>query len=90
MKRRTILSLILLLASAPAFAYQVSGSVVEATDSRIVIKKGKQNLEIARDAATRVSGDIQPGARVTVDYKMTATSIEPKAKARSKTKSSDK
>jgi len=91
MKRRMMMAMILLLAGAPALAYQVTGPVVEATDSKIVIKKGKENWEIARDASTRVMGDIQPGAKVTVEYKMTATGIEVKNKAkRSRSKSKDK
>jgi hypothetical protein len=91
MKRRMIMAAALLLASPLALAYQVTGPVVEMTDSKIVVKKGKENWDIARDAGTKVASDVKVGDRVTVDYKMTATSIEPNAKKkpRAKTKNKD-
>jgi hypothetical protein len=85
-----IMAAVLLLASPLALAYQVTGPVVEMTDSKIVVKKGKENWEIARDAGTKVVSDVNVGDRVTVDYKMTATSIEPKAKKKSRAKSKNK
>jgi len=78
MKRTMILATALLLASPLALAYQVTGPVLEVTDSKIVVQKGKEKWEIARDASTKVTGDLQKGARVTVEYRMTATSIEAK------------
>ena len=77
----------LLLTATPAMANKVTGSVSDVTDSNIVVKKGKQKLDIARDANTRVEGDLRKGAKVTVEYTMTATSIavkESKRKARKK------
>jgi hypothetical protein len=68
----------LLLGAPAAMAYQVTGPVMEVTDSKIVVQKGKENWEIARDKDTKVTGDLKKGARVTVQYKMTATSIEAK------------
>lgn len=90
MKRKLIMTAVLLLASPLALANQVTGQVVEMTDTRIVIKKGKSDLEIARDAGTRLAGDVKVGDRVTVGYKMTATSIEPKAGKKSAAKSRNK
>lgn len=79
MKRMMIIiASALLLASPLAMAYQVTGPVVEVTDAKIVVKKGKENWEMARDAGTKVQGDVKKGAKVTVEYKMTATSIEVK------------
>jgi hypothetical protein len=82
----------LMLTATPAMANKVTGSVADVTDSNIVVKKGKQKLDIARDANTRVEGDLRKGAKVTVEYTMTATSIEAKpgrSKARAKTKKQD-
>ncbi len=72
---------IALLVAAPAFAgktYQVTGPVVDVTDSAIIVQKGKEKWEIAKDASTQVKGDLQKGAKVTVEYTMSATSIEVK------------
>ncbi len=72
----------ILLASA-AFAYQVTGPVVEVTDTKIVVQKGKEKWELARDAATKLNGDVKVGDKVTVEYTMTATDITSKpAKAK--------
>lgn len=78
MKRTMILATALLLASPLALAYQVTGPVLEVTDSTIVVQKGKEKWELARDANTKVTGDLKKGAKVTVEYRMTATSIEAK------------
>lgn len=90
MKRRVIMAAALLLASPLALANQATGELVEMTDTRIVVKKGKKDLEIARDAGTKMTGDVKVGDRVTVGYKMTATSIEPKARKKSKAKPKNK
>ena len=78
MKRTIIFAAALLLASPLAMAYQVTGPVEEVTDTKIVVQKGKEKWEIARDAGTKVTGDVKKGDKVTVEYKMTATSIEVK------------
>ena len=65
-------------AASPA-SYQVTGVVKSVTDSAITVVKGKENFEIARTAATKVTGDIAVGAKVTVQYTMTAVSVEAKA-----------
>ena len=69
---------------APSFAaspdkYQVTGEVAEVSDSMIVVMKGKERFEIARDAGTKVEGTLAKGSKVTIKYKMTATSVEVKA-----------
>jgi RNase P/RNase MRP subunit p29 len=69
-------------ASGPVLAgktYQVTGPVLDVTDTMIVVQKGKEKWEIARDGNTKVTGDLQKGAKVTVEYTMAATSVEVKA-----------
>lgn len=73
---------LLLLTPAVAFAYQVTGPVLEVTDTKIVVQKGKDKWEIARDASTKVTGDLKVGAKVTIEYKMTATTVEVKGGAK--------
>jgi hypothetical protein len=67
---------------APVFAagktYQVTGPVLEVRDDAVVVEKGKDRWEIARTPATAVKGDFKKGAKVTVEYTMTATKIEAK------------
>ena len=87
MKRTTmILAAALLLAGPLAMAYQVTGPVVEVTDSKIVVQKGKEKWEMARDAGTKMTGDVKVGDKATVEYRMTATSIESKGGGKAKAK----
>jgi hypothetical protein len=95
-----------LLASLVAFAffaagsmalakdYQVTGPVIDAKDDVIIVKKGSDNWEIARDKDTKTTGEIKKGDKVMIKYKMIATSIEgkeaPKGKAEAKGKTDDK
>lgn len=84
MKRTLILSTALLLAAPIAMAYQVTGPVLDVTDTKIVVEKGKEKWEMARDANTKVQGELKKGAKVTVEYKMTATSVEVKGEGKAK------
>jgi hypothetical protein len=60
--------------------YQVTGPVIELTDSKIVVLKGgNERHEFIRSADTKVTGDLKVGAKVTVMYTMTAASVEVKA-----------
>ena len=59
-------------------AYQVTGPVLEVNDSTIVVQKGNERWEIARDAKTKAGGDVKVGDRVTIHYWMTAKEIELK------------
>lgn len=72
-------------AAAPK-TYQVTGPVLELTNDMIVVQKGKDRWEIARDAATKVTGDLKVGAKVTIEYRMTAASIEVKLEKATKPK----
>lgn len=85
MKNHPFLALSLVMfvfaGAAQAESYQVTGPVLELTDSKIVVEKGKEKWAIARSADTKVTGDLKVGGKVTVHYTMTATSIESKEKA---------
>jgi hypothetical protein len=67
-------------AAAPK-TYQVTGPVLEVTDDTIVVQKGQDKWEIARDASTKVSGDLKVGSKVTIEYRMTATTVSVKGDA---------
>ena len=56
--------------------YQVTGPVLELTDKMIVVQKGEERWEIARDEATKITGDVKVGQKVTIHYRMTATNVE--------------
>jgi hypothetical protein len=64
--------------------YQVTGTVVKLTDKVITVEKGsgsdKENWEIDRDSDTKVTGDLKVGAKVTIEYTMTASNVEVKGK----------
>ncbi len=74
----------LALSSAAAFAagaktYEVTGPVLEVTDSMIAVQKGKDRWEVNRDSSTKVTGDVKVGDKVHITYTMTATEVEAKA-----------
>ena len=67
--------------SASAFAaktYQVTGPVLEVNDKMIVVQKGKDKWEIERDAAAKITGDLKVGSKVTIEYTMSAKTVEVK------------
>ena len=96
MKHTTLLALTAAFTfAASAFAeeaankYQVTGPIIEITDAKIVVLKGKDKWELARNADTKVTGELKVGAKVTIQYAMTAQTIEAKddkAKAPAKEK----
>jgi hypothetical protein len=72
-----------LMLAAPAWAatlntYQVTGPVLEVKPDMVAVQKGKERWEIGRDSSTHVSGDLKVGSKVTIQYRMIATSIEVK------------
>ncbi len=71
-------------AAAATRTYQVTGPVLEVTDTMIAVQKGKDRWEIARDAGTRITGDLKVGAKVTIEYRMTAATVEVKSEKASK------
>ena len=86
MKRTACMLTALMMLVAPvAFAYQVTGPVLEVTDTKIVVEKDKEKWEIQRTKDTKVTGELKKGSKVTIQYTMTATSVEnkdPKAPAK--------
>jgi hypothetical protein len=83
MKRVLALMVVILVTPVLVFAasvktYQVTGPVLEVTDTMIAVKKGADRWEIARDKDTKVTGDLKVGAKVTIEYQMTATKVEVK------------
>ena len=89
MKRVLALTAIFVFFATLAFAgsvktYQVTGPVLEVTDDMIAVQKGTDRWEIARGADTKVTGDLKAGAKVTIEYRMTATKVEVKEKAKPK------
>lgn len=85
-----ILFAVMLMASAAIAAspkdYQVTGPVLDVNDDVIVVEKGKEKWEIGRNKDTKIKGDLKKGSKVTVHYKMTATSVESKDAAPTKAK----
>ena len=54
------------------------------SDNMIAVQKGKDRWEIARDANTKMAGDVKVGTKVTIMYTMTATEVEVKAEKAAK------
>jgi hypothetical protein len=63
--------------------YQVTGPVLEINAEKIVVQKGSERWEIARDALTRMPSDVKVGDKVTIEYRMMATRVESKGIAKS-------
>jgi hypothetical protein len=67
--------------AAPPRTYQVTGPVLSVTDDLIVVQKGTDKWEIARTPDTKVTGDLKVGAKVTIEYRMSATAVDVKPAA---------
>jgi hypothetical protein len=83
MKKMLIFAGAIILFSSLVFAagprtYQVTGPVLEMKDDLITVQKGSEKWEIAKDAATKVTGDLKVGSKVTIEYTMKAATIEVK------------
>ena len=76
---RSVLTVVALVAASSTWAYQVTGPVLEVTDTKVVVQKGNEKWEIIRTPDTKVSGDLKVGSKVTVEYSMTAKSVDVKA-----------
>jgi hypothetical protein len=82
--KRIALALTLLAFTLPALAaqpktYQVTGPVLEVSADTVTVQKGTERWEIGRTADTKVKGDLKKGEKVTIEYRMTAATIEVKA-----------
>jgi hypothetical protein len=88
--KRTITSLLFILClssgamAAPTKTYQVTGPVLEVKDDMVVVQKGKERWEIARTAETKITGELRVGAKVTIEYRMTATKVDAKSEDKAK------
>jgi hypothetical protein len=88
MKKTLLIVCVIVFVASLAFAagpktYQVTGPVLELQNDLIVVQKGKDRWEIARGADTKVTGDLKVGSKVTIEYRMTAATVEVKdAKAK--------
>jgi hypothetical protein len=67
--------------SAAVKTYQVTGPVLELRADAIVVQKGSDKWEVARDGSTKITGDLKVGSKVTIEYRMTATSVTVKPEA---------
>jgi len=77
--------------AADAKSYQVTGPVLEVTPTVITVQKGNDKWEIQRNSNTKVTGDLKPGAKVTIYYTMVAVEVEVKGgKSGKATKSESK
>jgi hypothetical protein len=91
MKKILIFACALMFVATVAFAagpktYQVTGPVLEVKGDTIIVQKGKDKWEISRDAATKVTGDLKVGSKVTIEYTMKAIMVEVKDDKKADTK----
>jgi len=75
-----LLALAAPLQAAAPHTYQVTGPILELTDTTITVQKGAEKWTIERNASAKVTGDLKVGAKVTIEYYMTATTVTVKAK----------
>lgn len=64
--------------AAATKTYQVTGPILEVTNEMIIVQKGKEKWELARTPDTKIKGELKVGAKVTIEYRMTAATIEVK------------
>lgn len=81
-------SLLTAIVSSAALAkdYQVTGTVLEVSDTKIVVDKKGEKFEIAKSADVKTTGEVKVGDKVTVYYSMSASEIESKGAAPAKKK----
>jgi hypothetical protein len=73
---KTILGLIatislMLTSAAPAAdakVFRASGSILRLSDTMLLLRTPAQDLELLRDAKTKVNGELRKGASATVTY----------------------
>ena len=95
MKKVLVLTCLIFFVATVAFAagpktYQVTGPVLEMTADMIAVQKGKDRWEIARDSATKVTGDLKVGSKVTIEYTMKAAAVEVKEAKKAEAKETKK
>jgi type 1 fimbria pilin len=77
----TLLAVMSLAFSNAAFSaggktYQVTGTVVEVTATKIVVQKGTERLELDVGPETKLHGEVKAGDKVTITYAMTASKVD--------------
>ncbi len=79
-----VFSFVLGASAAQPKEYQVTGPIVALTDDVITVDKSGEKWEIGRSAATKVTGKLAVGSRVTVYYRMGATAVDVKEDGKGK------
>jgi len=69
---------LLTVSAADVKTYQVTGPVLEVTDTTITVQKDDQKWELARDKKTKGAAKVKVGDKVTVYYRMVAEEVETK------------
>jgi hypothetical protein len=83
-----ILALSRSLFAAGGKTYEITGTVVAATGTTLVVEKGAEKYEFSIDPATiKGSAELKAGSAITVTYVMSATKIEQAAASSTKTES---
>ena len=85
-KRCVLLLSFVLLTSMLALAaasktYQVTGPVLDIKGDVVTVQKGTEKWEITVDKSTKTTGDLKVGSKVTIEYRMTATTVTVKPAA---------
>jgi|WetSurMetagenome_2_1015567.scaffolds.fasta_scaffold21288_3 hypothetical protein len=80
MKKVIILACMLIFMATIAGAagsktYMIDGTVTDIKGDVFTIQKDTAKYEMTRDTGAKVNGDMKVGSKVTVIYKMTATTI---------------
>jgi hypothetical protein len=83
LNRALLLAAVTLALGGSTFAadvktYQVTGPVLDVNADSITVQKGKESWQIGKAPDTKMSGDVKKGDKVTVMYRMTATSVDAK------------
>jgi hypothetical protein len=64
--------------AAEAKTYQVTGPVLQVTETTLVVQKGDDRWEIAKSKSTKGAASVKVGDKVTVYYRMVADEVEVK------------
>ena len=79
-----LVAVMIIIFSVATFAaggktYQVTGTIVEVTATKIVVQKGTERWELDVGPETKGSGELKAGATVTITYTMNASKIDADA-----------
>jgi hypothetical protein len=59
-----------------AKTYEITGTVLEVTPTKIALQKDGDRWEIDLDPQTKVTGELNVGGKVTITYVMSATKMD--------------